>query len=285
MRTLILIKQFSRKDLVILASALVLFLLAGFIHHGNKKPAIVISKQDEAINVNKDILLLLSGGNKRLISDILWIQTLLESDEAHYSKKDLNSWMYLRFLNIATMDPLFYQNYYWGGMYLSVIKDDILGSAKLYDMGLKYYPDDYQLNYFAGFNAYFEMGDNAKGLKYLERIQNHPSAKPFVKLLVQKLKFETSYDYEAAMIFLKNNYNETKDPIIKERQYGEIYSLQAEIDLNCLNSSKPNCNTKDFEGKNYIKINGRWQAPKPFIPYGIHRKKPASPREYQSLKK
>lgn len=126
-------------------------------------PIIVLNKQNTALNVNKNLLLFFNIGNKRLISDLLWVQTLLESDEEHYGKNDLNSWMYLRFLSISLLDPLFFENYMYGGLYLSIVKDDVLGAAEIFEKGLIYYPDNYNLNYYAGFNYYFELGDLKKG--------------------------------------------------------------------------------------------------------------------------
>ena len=93
-------KQFSLKDTIILLSGVILFVFAGVTNHKNPKPKIILEKQDTAINLNKNILLFLNFGNRRIIADLLWIQTLLESDNEHYKQKDLNSWMYLRFLNI-----------------------------------------------------------------------------------------------------------------------------------------------------------------------------------------
>lgn len=253
--------------------AMTLFVVAGFIHQNTFKPKLNLTKQDTAINISNKILLYFSVGNKRFLSDLLWIQTLLESDDEHYRQKDLNSWMYLRFQTISVLDPLFYENYLYGGLYLSIVKDDVLGAAEIFTNGLKLYPEDYDLNYYAGFNYYFEIGDYKNGLIYLEKIQNHPKAAKFIKSIVQKLKFETSHDYGLTLDFLKNNYNETKDPILKKRFLNDIYSLQAELDLKCLNEGGVNCNKADIEGNDYILKLGKWISPRDFIPYGIKRRK------------
>ena len=94
MRSFLLGKHISNKDLGLLALGLFCFLVAGIIHHNVKKPLITLNKQDTAINVNKDILIFMSAGNKRLLADALWIQTLLESDIDHYSKSDMKNWIW-----------------------------------------------------------------------------------------------------------------------------------------------------------------------------------------------
>jgi tetratricopeptide (TPR) repeat protein len=263
-------KHFSAKDFILILVAVVLFTFAGIIHKKNPMPIIVSNKQNTALNVNKNLLLFFNLGNKRLISDLLWVQTLLESDEEHYGKNDLNSWMYLRFLSISLLDPLFFENYMYGGLYLSIVKDDVLGAAEIFEKGLIYYPDNYNLNYYAGFNYYFELGDFKKGLSYLEKIDGHPSAPPFMKLIIGKLKFETSQDSEVALMYLRNEYNLTREPSLKHKLKSDIYALQAQVDLSCLNTTNKNCSKLDTEGKPYINKSGIWKAQREFTPYRIH---------------
>ena len=81
-------------------------LIAGLIHNSIQKPEIVFNKQSSALNINQDFLKILSSGQNRLLADYLWIVTLLESDHDHYKKKDLNSWMYLRFVMQIPRPPL-----------------------------------------------------------------------------------------------------------------------------------------------------------------------------------
>ncbi len=265
-------KHFSFKELTLLVSGLSLFAVAGRIHQKTQKPVIEVTKQDTALNINRNVLLFLSMGNKRLIADTLWVQTLLESDESHYSKKDLNSWMYLRFLNIAILDPKFYENTLWGGMYLSIVKDDVLGAAHIFEIGLDNYPEDYRLNYFAGFNYYYEIGDLAKGSELLTRIQDYPQAPPFLKSLVNKLRFEVHQDYETAMEFLKVTANQSKDVVLKQKLEGEIYALKAQMDLECLNSNRENCSKIDADGSPYLFKDGVWKAQTTFKPYRLKTK-------------
>lgn len=266
-------KQFSFKDLIILFSAILFFVIAGTLHNRQQKPVLNLTKQDTSLNVNRNFLLFLNVGNKRLLADLLWIQTLLESDEAHYSKKDLNSWMYLRFLSIATLDPKFYENYLFGGMYLSIVKDDPLGASVIYDEGIKNYPKDYKLNFNSGFNYYYELEDLQKGLEILEKIQFDPMAPPFLSSLVNKLKYEVVKDPSVAMDFLKMTRAQARDQALLTKLDSEIYALQAEQDLACLNQSKANCNKLDSDGKPYAFENGKWKARIDFKPYRLKNKR------------
>lgn len=214
-----------------------------------------------------------SLGNKRLISSILWTQTLLEADIDHYKGKAYDNWLYLRFRTISELDPKFYENYIWGGMYLAIIKDDVLGGIDVLERGLKYYPDDFKLNYNAGFNYYFELGDFKKGLEKLEKIVNHKDSYPGLPFIVNKLRFETSGNYDATLSFLYQRYSMTNDPVLKEKLYSDMYAIKAQRDLECLNENKNDCVRTDLDKKFYVKKNGKWQTLKKFTPYKIYLKK------------
>lgn len=263
-------RKFNLYFIVIIA---LVFGLTVAVHKSFEPPEINVSKQDSAKNINRDFLRLFSSGHKRILSSSFWIITLLEADDEKYRKKDGNSWMYHRFMSIADLEPEFYQNYLYGGMFLSIIKDDLSGAAELYERGLKQFPEDYRLNYNAGFNYYFEMGDFEKGLIRLEKILDHPRVPWRIKFLVNKLKFEVTNQYDTALDFLRHNLSLTQDEALKSKLKSDIYALKAERDLSCLNDRKENCERLDEDGNAYLLKNGKWISPKKFTPYKIYRKK------------
>lgn len=262
---------FGNSHLLLLVG-LILFILAGTLNNSFKKPALKLSKQDTALNINKDLLGFLSAGNKRLLTDLLWVQTLMESDLDHYSQHDLNSWMYLRFLTISYLDPRFYENYLYGGQYLGIVKDDLLGAVDIYQRGLKFYPDDYKLLYHLGFTYYFELSDYQNGIKYLKQIEFHPRAPSFLKVIVNKMDFETTRNFDLALAFVGDNLSKTTDKHLKEKLTKDFYALKAERDLRCLNSGKDNCDRLDAEGRFYYFKEGKYRSPKLFVPYRLKKK-------------
>ncbi len=262
----------GNKNLALLPIALCFYFLAIVLHRSFDKKTIHIAKQDSIVNFNHDFVRIFSTGNKMLISDVLWVQTLLESDLERYAKRDLGNWMYLRFLTISALDPLFYQNYLYGGMYLSIIKDDVKAAAIIYEKGLKHYPDSYELLYNAGFNYYFELGDAANGLRLLEKIVGHPKAPPQIASTVHKLKIITGVDKEVVLSMVKERLSVTQEPSLQNKLKGDIFALQSEIDLECLNGGKMNCNQIDLYGSRYIRIGGRYKSQTDFKPYSLFLK-------------
>ena len=190
-----------------------------------------------------------------MISSWLWVQTLLDSDIEPYRKRDLNSWMLLRFSTIITIDPKFYEVYLFGGKYLSIIKDDILGAELIFNKGLEQYPDDFWLNINAGFNYLFEMGLPEKAYPLYKKVQFHPMALknfPILPSIVAKLE-RNQGDPQAALDLLLIARGKQVSENFQKYYDNHLYSLRAEIDLNCLNLGKFNCNQNDFFGMPYIK--------------------------------
>ena len=258
-------------------TALIVYGLTLVVHQSFQRPALTISKQDSSLNFNHDFLRIFSVGNKKLLSDIIWVQTLLESDTEHYKQSNFNNWMYLRFMTIAALDPLFYENYFYGALYLSIVKDDVKAAAVLYDKGLEKYPDDYDLTYNAGFNYYFEMGDYERGLKLLRRIKDHPKTPEPTKSVIHKLELATGTDIHHVFQLVLQRFDKTIEPVLRDKLSSDLYAIKAEIDLQCLNQNGQDCDRLDFEKVPYVKgANGIWKTVKPFALYRLKKKRSLS---------
>jgi hypothetical protein len=242
------------------------------IHNRLHKPLIKISKEQSSFTLNKTFLNVFSLGHRRLISTYLWIYTLLESDNEHYKQRDGNSWMFLRHNTIAELDPKFYENYLFGGIYLSIIKDDVYGAAEIYEKGLKYYSKDYMLLLNTAFNYYFEMKDTQRGYEKFLILKDHPELlekNPGLLSLIARIgnSFGDTKDaFDLLLVLYKNSTNKQ----VKLRYANSLYALKAEMDLDCLNQNKMSCARQDFFGNDYIRVNGVYSAKlkwKKFVPF------------------
>ncbi len=236
-------------------------------------PALNISREERSLNFNQSLVNIFSVGQKRLVSSLFWIHTMLESDIERV--RDGNSWMYYRFKTISSLDPFFYQNYLYGGLYLSIIKDDVIGAADIYNLGLQEYKNDFWLNYNSAFNDYFELGNKESALRKYKVALNSPEAKPhsrYLPGLISRIQAETG-GLEEAFTLLLNHYNNTPRGKLKDRLKDNLYSLKAEIDLNCLNDQKENCQSVDLDGNKYIKIDNKFRAVKVWKKYRPSKRK------------
>lgn len=251
-----------------------LFIGAHAISLRSEKPPLFISKQQSTVNLNNDILSYINLGQKRLISSILWIATILESDHEHYKNKDLNSWMFLRFNTISLLEPQFREVYSFGGPYLSIIKDDLEGASYIYRRGLKYYPNDHSILSNAGFHFYFEVGDDQESEPIFERLLNHKKSPPWILTTLTKIKAGKGNKTDA-LIFL-NEYQDkfSSHKLLAEKIYEYRYALKAEIDLECLNSKKfKECSLKDLDNNPYRIVNGIYISNKNYPPVSSRNKK------------
>lgn len=255
-----------------------LLFLANFFSAKSPLPDFIVSKQQTAFNFNPTSIQLAPLGHARLLSSILWITTIIESDLEHYQRKDHNSWMFLRFKSIAELEPNFYKNYLIGGQYLAIVKDDLLGADALYRAGLSIYSDDFWLRYHAGHNAAFELGDLKLASEYLTPLLSNPitfQRFPQLLRLINKIKYESGdIDLNEVYEYLTQNYQQVEIESVKRQIFEALYSVRSELDLACLNSDNQNCNKRDLEGNWYQRKNGVWVAPRAWKRFELYKKGP-----------
>lgn len=263
------------KSLSVVIIIFFFFLMSFKLSQTSPYPVMRVDKQLTKISFPPEFFKALSLGQTRLISSLLWIDVLMDADASHYKFDDLNSWMYLRFMTIAKLDPYFYENYLYGGIFLSIIKDDDLGAEEIYNLGLKHFPNDIELLKNAAFHFRFELQDYSRAQELYQKLNEHPSTPPYLKSLLARLKSHHN-DHEGALEILWDIHEKAADGSrLKEKVFESIYALKAEIDLKCLNSATPAspCSKQDLSGQPYIQDEkGIFQAPKDFKPFGLGRK-------------
>lgn len=251
-------------------------LLAGLLGKDVGHPPLEIPKQETSINFNADLMHLASVGFNSTIADLVWVQTLMESDLDHYRGPKLDSWLYHRFELISRLDPNFYENYLYGGQYLMIVKDDLDGAEELISRGLKLFPDDMSLNWYMGFLWAYERLDVARAYPYFKKVSVHPNRPQMFDSIFARMSAQAMGAREAFAVALESWKQQPEGSQMKIRLYQVLYSLKAEIDLECLNKQLPRCELKDFEGNPYIKNNGIWTAPKPLINTRLNIRKKSS---------
>lgn len=242
---------------------------AYFVSRTIQVPPMVITKQQSSLNVDTNFLKYLNLGQSRLYSSLFWIATILESDHDHYKGKNLNSWMYLRFLTISNLEPKFLPTYTFGGPYLSIVKDDLEGASVIYDKGLAIYPNEYSLLSNAAFHYQFENVDHKKSYELYRRLVKFPQAKLTDISSLARLESDQG-NLDNAFVLLSNLYSQQidKNSFLAERIKSFLYAIKSEQDLNCLNNIKKECHLKDLDDQPYIiNKNGQYEARKKWFFY------------------
>ena len=251
----------------VLFLAFIVLGLANFFSNKNEKPFFQVSKQESSLNFNEQLLLKFNLGLKRMISATLWISTILESDIDHYKSRDLNSWMFLRFNSISIIDPNFYENYVFGGPYLSIVKDDISGASIIYKKGLKLFPSDFELLKAAGFHFYFEANDKGVAYPIYKKLKELAPSNPYYSATLTRMMAAEGNLVDALDILNELQQKHSTDTMVGEKIHRFRYSIRAELDLTCLNSKSTKCNTTDLEGTPYLRTAKGFIAAREWTPY------------------
>lgn len=227
-------------------------LIANTTKRSFTKPLLVITKQSSALNFKPLFYKFFGLGLSRLYSSYLWIITMAESDLEHYKQPDLNSWIYLRLNSIIDIDPQFYNAYYYGGIYLSIVKDDDWGAKDIYDKGMKQFPKEKDLLLNAGFHYYYELSRWDEAIQIYSLVMDLPNAPFYLTELIARMKSGQNH-LVSALELIKHSLKRRKLPKrVLEKLRKNAYALQAEIDLDCLNNEKGNCRLEDFYGAKYL---------------------------------
>lgn len=137
-------------------------------------------------------------GTRLVWADLIWIDTLIKADTTH-SEKDFSDF-YQAFKAIITLDPDNLYAYWVGGLYLSVIKDDIKGATAILREGVQHmerHPDSvngfkeaWRLPFTLGYNLIFEEQEFEAGAPWIRKSAEMPGAPIYVKDLAKRFSSE-----------------------------------------------------------------------------------------------
>jgi hypothetical protein len=106
-------------------------------------------------------------GFNEVISDFLWLSYIQQVWNCHQSKQCYQNWGFRVLDEASTLAPKFKSLYIYGATGLSILLDDDYGAKEIFDRGLVNYPDDWVLNYRAGYHYLIELGDEETAARLL----------------------------------------------------------------------------------------------------------------------
>lgn len=204
---------------------ILLFTISTITNKTFNLPLIKINHEYHAINPTSAIIYI-NGGLSRMISSLMWVKTLLDSDLERNFNIDQGSWLYFRFNTISQLDPNFLLNYQYGGKYLSIIKDDLVNAEKIFLKGLKYYPEDYSLNYDLAFLYFNELKELNKAIPYLMKVRKSSKAPYFISALIATLMMKEKISSKQIVDFLDIAIAETKDEILLQLYRAKLEKIR-----------------------------------------------------------
>ncbi len=134
-------------------------------------------------------------GLRFLVADLIWVDTLYKADIVR-EKKSFTDFYHAAKV-IIELDPNNLYVYYFSGMYLSVIKDDIAGSTDILKEGANYLEginlersDSWRLPFALGYNLIFEEQNIEEGAHWIQKASQYEQAPPYLKSLAQRISTE-----------------------------------------------------------------------------------------------
>jgi tetratricopeptide (TPR) repeat protein len=168
-------------------------------------------------------------GYQEVIADTLWIRALQDFDycDVQLASKICrnNSWLFQMLDSITNLSPHFRVAYAAGALALTVIITDIDGATKIFDKGVKVFPNDWPILYRAAYHYLYEVNDKKRAAELLIAAGEN-GAPSWVFSLAGRL-YSDAGKLDLAKALLEQMIREKQDPILINRVQQKIDGIEA----------------------------------------------------------
>ncbi len=169
-----------------------------------------------------------SLGFENLVASLLWLRVAQDLDYCHSTLEkasnlevDLDQilekklspsrchegWVYQMIDRVTDLNPYFYHAYSNGGLALSILVDDRVGAAKIFEKGLRVFPEKYNLTSRAAYHYIYEMQKPKRAAEILILTQNNGGPKWMASLAARLFDRAGAPEFGIAVLkdFLSKN--------------------------------------------------------------------------------
>lgn len=173
-----------------------------------------------------------SLGFDALVTDITWLRCVQYAGEKQYTANGLD-WMYRSLDLITTLDSKFETAYLFGGIILASDRNFVDKSISILEKGMKNLPDRWRFPFYIGFNYFFYLQQFDLASEFIMKASRVPGSPAYLPLLASRLLAEANKP-DTALAFLEKMYNQTDDPVLREKIEDRMKRVAVERDLNAL---------------------------------------------------
>lgn len=159
-----------------------------------------------------------------IIADSLWLTYIQQAWNCQNEKLCYPNWGFRVLDEVTLLSPRFKNPYIHGATMLSVLLDDRYGAKVIFDRGLIEYPDDWLLNYRAGYHYLVELNNNEKAADLLNHASIH-GAPHWTKSLAARL-YEKSGNLEISEALIISLIASSNSPEWKESLQKRLKDVQ-----------------------------------------------------------
>jgi len=185
----------------------------------------------------------LSLGHHELAADLVFVRALVYFGTQLGSERNYR-WLDNYLDTIVKLDPQWITPYRWAGVASiydgrTITNASVMQSSHFLELGVKQFPDDWNLAFMLGCNYLFELhtDDPAQkaewrriGVTYIRHAALVGGAPPWVPLLAATVMREGG-DQEAAVHHLEEVYLSTTDKATREEVRKRLLALASQVDL------------------------------------------------------
>jgi hypothetical protein len=233
----------ARHGLAVVGVLLLLLAVVFTQNRANSRRAAFPAADDTLYLPQASALRALSLGHTELAADLVFIRALIYVG-AELSNKGTQRWLENYLDTITQLDPSWKTPYRWAGvatMYNGqpITEAAVRLSSHFLEMGVRHFPDDWELAFMLGCNYLFEMHptdeaqrneDRKIGGQWIEHAALLGGAPPWVPLLAATIMRQEGQD-EAALRHLEAVYVSTQDERTRTEVRNRLIGLHARIDL------------------------------------------------------
>lgn len=204
----------KRLSIFIMAGIIFILLGGGVIISAGK-----LDNLQRSYHTRKDPLYLPNGKYLKLIcldydgliADLFWIKGAIYFGSNYRRKGFEFPWLYHVLDLVTTLDPYYYDVYWYGSSILPSVKE----SNKILEKGRRNFPTDWKIPEMIGFNYHFYLKDYLKAARYYEIASSLPGHPPYVPSLAGRF-YEKAGEIDSAIKVLKNFYVSTDKKDLQE---------------------------------------------------------------------
>ena len=169
-------------------------------------------------------LKIMSLGHRNLLADVLWMKAIGYFGGHHMTDQEY-PWLYHILDQVTSLDPLFRQAYSFGGVVLSLEEGSAPQSVALLRKGMDYFPADWRLPFYIGFDYFYYFKDADKAADYIHLAAMLPGHPQYLPRLAASL-LSKSGRLGAAIAFLRTVAANTADDGVRQGIERKIESLE-----------------------------------------------------------
>lgn len=169
-------------------------------------------------------------GFQEVTADMLWIRSLQDFDYCENQVAENtcqgNSWLFRMLDAVTNLSPNFRIPYAAGGLALTVIISDYEGATKIFDKGVKAFPNDWPILYRAAYHYMYEVKDNKRAAELLIQAGDNGAPK-WVYTLAGRL-YSDSGNIELAQSLLQDMIKTGQDKSLIDRLQAKIQEIKSQ---------------------------------------------------------